>query len=122
MRASVLVQLGGYLDHMEKRLDIATEAVKQQIALATGIIGATLAFTDQVKTVRQGGVWDMLPYAFAPLAASIVCGVFTLMSIAYHLKNGGDPLTHRDVRIVGVLQNITFLGAVIAMVFVIAHR
>jgi hypothetical protein len=104
----------------EKRLDIALEAVKQQIGLATAIIGVTLAFSDQLTDARQGQVWKLLPYAVAPLAVSVVCGVFTLMSIAYHLRGQADPLGHRDVRISGVSQNITFLFAVVAMVYVIA--
>ena len=108
------------MDRAEKRLDIALEAIKQQITLATGILGATLAFSHQLTEARQGRVWKLLPYAFTPLAVSIICGVFALMSISYHLRENHDPLTQSNVRVAGVLQNVTFLIAIVAMVIVIA--
>jgi len=108
------------MDRAEKRLDIALEAIKQQITLATGILGATLAFSHQLTEARQGHVWKLLPYAFAPLAVSIICGVFALMSISYHLKKNDDPLAQSNVRLAGIFQNITFLIAIVGMVVVIA--
>src|SRR5574341_23256 len=107
------------MDREEKRLDIALEAIKQQITLATGILGATLAFSNQLKDARQGRMWKLLPYAFTPLAVSIICGVFALMSISYHLRKEDDPLAQGNVRAAGVLQNTTFLIAIVAMVVII---
>ena len=108
------------MDRLEKRLEIAVEAVTQQITLATGIIGATLAFSDQVTGARQGKVWELLPYAFAPLAFSIICGVLSLMAIAFHLRASPDPLSETGVRLSGALQNLMFVIAIVGMVFVIA--
>lgn len=108
------------MNRPEKRLEIALEAIKQQITLATGILGVTLAFSDQVTGARQGRVWSLLPYAFAPLAVSIICGVYSLMSISYHLRGEKDPLVQGGVRVAGILQNVTFLIAIVAMVVVIA--
>ena len=108
------------MDRAEKRLDLAVEAIKQQITLATGILGATLAFSNQVTGIRQGHVWGLLPYAFTPLAVSIICGVVALMGIAFHLRGEKDPLSQSNVRWAGMLQNVSFLIAVVAMVVVIA--
>ena len=40
----------------------------------------------------------------SPPAVSIICGVFALMSISYHLRENHDPLTQSNVRVAGVLQ------------------
>lgn len=109
------------MDRAEKRLEITLEAVKQQITLAAGIIGATLAFSGQVTGARQGRIWDLLPYAFAPLALSIISGVLALMSIAYHLRGQKDPLAQSGVRLSGIVQNLAFLIAIVAMILVIAE-
>jgi hypothetical protein len=42
------------------------------------------------------------------------------MSIAYHLRDSTDPPGQPGVRLSGVVQNATFLIAIIAMVFAIA--
>jgi hypothetical protein len=109
------------MNREEKRLDLAVEAVKQQITLATAIIGASLAFSSQLSGVKQGKIWDLLPFAFAPLALSIICGVLALMSIAFHLSKDGDPLNKRGVRQLGMVQNLGFLLSVIIMVFIVAY-
>lgn len=108
------------MDREEQRLELATESVKQQITLATAIIGATLAFSGQLSGARQGAIWDLLPVAFVPLAVSIVCGVLTLMSLAFHLGKDGDPLATKDVRVLGALQNAVFMVSVLLMVGIIA--
>lgn len=105
----------------EKRLDLAVESVKQQITLATAVIGASLAFSGQLKGVSQGKVWDLLPIAFAPLAFSIVCGVLLLMSISFYLGTEADPLQQSTVRKLGVAQNAAFILSVILMVIVITY-
>lgn len=104
------------MDRDQKRLDLATEAVKQQITLATAIIGATLAFSEKVTGATQ----DLLALVFAPLVLSVISGVLTLMSISYHLKGSGDPLSPWRVRILGVTQNLGFLLAIVLMWYVIA--
>jgi hypothetical protein len=109
------------VDREEKRLDLATEAIKQQITLATAIIGATVAFSGQLTGIKQGKIWNLLPLAFAPLALSIICGVLALMSIAFHLAKEGDPLGKTGVRRLGMAQNVTFLLAMVMMVFIVAY-
>lgn len=127
MRVASVDLSGGAIDNgdrnmnrEEKRLDLAVEAVKQQITLATAIIGASLAFSSQLSGARQGRIWNLLPIAFAPLAVSIVCGVLALMSIAFYLSKQGDPLEKRSVRQLGVVQNLGFLLAIVLMVFIVS--
>jgi hypothetical protein len=104
----------------EKRLDIAVESVKQQITLATAIIGASLAFSGQLTEVKKGKIWALLPLAFTPLALSIICGILLLMSISFYLGTDQDPLQQKLVRRLGILQNATFIISIILMVIVIA--
>jgi hypothetical protein len=108
------------MDQVEKRLDIACNAIEQQITLATALLGVALAFSDQLSAARQGRVWELLPWAFVPLAVSISSGVLALMSISYHLRDDSDPIAQRDVRIAGIVQNATFLLSIILVVGVIA--
>lgn len=108
------------MEREEKRLDIALEAIKQQITLATAIIGASLAFSNQLKGASQGRIWALLPFAFAPLGLSVIAGVLTLMGIAYNLGHAGDPLASPGVRLLGVLQNAAFLLAVVLMVWIVS--
>jgi hypothetical protein len=42
------------------------------------------------------------------------------MGIAYHLRGKQDSLAQPGVRFAGIIQNLAFLIAVVAMVFVIA--
>ena len=105
----------------EKRLDLAVESVKQQITLATAIIGASLAFSGQLTEVKKGKIWALLPFAFAPLALSIICGVLLLMSISFYLGTEQDPLQQNLVKRLGMVQNAAFILSVILMVIVIAY-
>ncbi|NEP19723.1 MAG: hypothetical protein F6J97_23015 [Leptolyngbya sp. SIO4C1] len=108
------------MNRQEKGLDLAVESVRQQITLASAIIAATLAFSDQLQDTMQGRVWTMLPYAFAPLALSIICGVLALMSISFHLCKNRDPMPQSEVRLFGVCQNLSFMLSVIGLVLIVA--
>ena len=109
------------MNREEKRLDIAIEAVKQQITLATAIIGASLAFSNQLSGAKQGKIWNLLPIAFAPLTVSIICGVLALMSISYYLNKEGDPLSQKGVQKLGIFQNAAFLISIVLMVLIVGY-
>lgn len=107
------------MDAKEKQLEIAVNAVEQQITLATVIIGACLALSDQLTGVKQGRVWDLLPIAFAPLAASVVFGILLLQSISFDLGKEREPFKQGLVRGFGIAQNVTFMLSVCLMLVVI---
>jgi hypothetical protein len=108
------------MDLKEKQLDFAKEAITQQITLATAVIGASLAFSDQIAKVQEGRIWELLPYSFAPLALSIVAGVLALLALSYELGKGADPFRRSGVRLLGVIQNFMFLASMVGMVIIIA--
>jgi hypothetical protein len=109
------------MDKLEKRTDLAIESVKQQITLATAIIGASIAFSDQLSGARGGKIWSLLPFVLTPLAISIVCGVLLLMSISFYLGTDDDPLTQKPVRGLGMAQNAAFILSIVLMVGAIAY-
>jgi hypothetical protein len=101
------------MDAAEKRLEIAVEAVKQQITLATAILAALLALSDKVKPTIVPQLW----IALVPLSFSVLMGVLVLLSISFYLAPRQDPFQERGVRVLGTLQCLSFLGAVFAMVY-----
>jgi hypothetical protein len=107
------------MDREEKRLEVALDVIRQQIALATAIIGAVVAFADPIAKAGDGKLWRMLPWALTPLVVSIVLGVIALMGIGFHLKRPGDPLAKRGVRLSGMVQNVSFLVAMILLVTIV---
>ena len=105
----------------EKALETALEAVKQQITLATAVIGAALAFSDQLGVLQQQAVLSVLPWAFGLLGGSVIFGIFALMAISYELRRGkADPFGVKGVRLSGGLQNVTFMIAMALLAFTIA--
>lgn len=99
-------------------VDLAVEAAKQQITLATAILGGSLAFTDQLSSLA---IWARLPWVYAPLAVSIVAGVLTIMALADSLRRGEEkPLSARSVRVGGAVQNASFMFSVVALAYLLA--
>lgn len=105
-------------DRNRQRLDIALEAIKQQITLSTAIVAAMLAFSGEIAK-NSGFVWGLMLFVLVPFGACIVIGVLALMSISYHLEGEDDPLTAPLVRCFGMLQNVFFIVGVIAMIVLV---
>lgn len=105
------------MDPVEKRVDIAVEAVKQQITLATAILAALLALSEKIKPSIVSQLW----LALVPLSFSILMGVLALLSISFYMAPSTDPFRQTGVRILGSLQCLSFLGSVFAMVYLICN-
>ena len=105
------------MDPVEKRVDIAVEAVKQQITLATAILAALLAFSEKVKPAIVGQLW----LALAPLSLSILTGVLVLLSISFYMTPSTDPFRQVGVRVLGSVQCLSFLASVFVMVYLICQ-
>jgi hypothetical protein len=103
----------------EKQLDIAVESVKQQITLASALLAAALAFANQLKDGLQTRAWSRLPWIAAPLALAIVFGVLCLMSLSYYLTRSVNPMGERGVRLLGGLQNLSFIAAALLSVWLL---
>ena len=98
----------------EKVLELAVEAVKQQIALATVIIGALLAFVEKINSSAASD----LPWVLVPLALTAILGVIILQAMSWYADDATGPLDKPLVRILGIGQNLAFVIAVIAMVVI----
>jgi hypothetical protein len=105
----------------DKALEAGLEAVKQQITLATALIGAALAFTDQIDALKHHDVRSMLPWGFGLLGVSVISGVLVLMAISYELRGGRDPFGGKRVRLLGALQNLAFMIAVGLLAFTVSE-
>lgn len=103
------------MDREAKRTDITIEAVKQQITLASAIIGAIVALAN-----KHDPIWQVLPYALAPFALSVIGGIFALLTIPFALYGEGDPFAAREVRVAGVLQAVLFCVGIVLMVALLA--
>lgn len=103
------------MDRESKRIDITIEAVKQQITLASAIIGALVALAS-----KHDPVWALLPYALAPFALSVIGGIFALLTIPFALYGDGDPFAARGVRFAGVFQAALFCVGIVLLVVVLA--
>src|ERR1700747_2459138 len=107
------------MEKNEKKLDLTTEAVKQQITLASATITFVLAFAKNIADATGRPLWKYVPWALAPFALAVAFGVVVLMSLAYYLPKMDDAVKARPVRILGALQNLSFITATVIMVWII---
>ncbi len=105
----------------DKAFETALEAVKQQITLATAVVGAALAFTDQIDALKRQAALSALPWAFGLLGSSVIFGIIALMAISYQLRGGKtDPFGVGGVRLAGACQNLSFMIAIGLLAFAVA--
>ncbi len=105
----------------DRAFETALEAVKQQITLATAVVGAALAFTDQIDTLKRQAALSALPWAFGLLGGSVIFGIMALMAISYQLRRGKtDPFAVGGVRLAGASQNLSFMLAIALLAFSVA--
>ncbi len=90
------------MDREEKRFDIAMEAVKQQIALASVIITVLSALLVSKEATFQ------ISASFFLFLACILSGVVLLMTIPYVLYSKDDPFGSTSVRVLGAVQSLLF--------------
>src|SRR5262245_16225308 len=107
------------MDLVEKGLETATEAVKQQITIASAVIGGTIAFAGSLKEESMKPIWSQLPWALVAFAVVIAAGIVALQSIAYELKQGRNPYKAIVVRGSGIVQNLAFLWGFIALLVIV---
>jgi len=91
-----------------KMVDVAVEAVKQQITLSTGVLALLLTFLDKIGPTNR----ECLPWAAIPFAFTVLFGVVCLMSIAYYIDDQQGPFSKVPVLLSGIFQNLCFLFAV----------
>lgn len=108
------------MDNKEKAVDTASESIKQQITIASAVIGGTVAFASSLNEAAVVPIWRQLPWALIPLVLAVAFGVAALQCLAFELKaENPTPLSASMVRCFGVLQNIAFVVGFIALVIIV---
>lgn len=113
------------LENVEKSIDIATEAVKQQLNLASGIIAASA-----ILSGSQNYQFEGLRLPLVILFISIIFGILYLLILADALsknksiessqsKSSKNPLNKTSVRLFGLLQLLSFLVGIFILAYTI---
>lgn len=99
-------------ERTKKAFDFAQDATKQLLTLSTGIVALTITFSKEFIgnvpfSARPFAIW-----AWAVFVVSVVCGVWTLLSLTGELDRGsGDGVYGWNVRLPSLIQVVTFLTA-----------
>jgi len=104
-------------EQRRKAFDFASEATKQLIALATGVIALTITFADDLLVGVPAGATKLLMGAWIVDLVSVACGVWTLLSLTGELEPktqvAGQTPSIRDanVTVPSILQIVCFVLA-----------
>jgi cytochrome bd-type quinol oxidase subunit 2 len=107
-------------DRRKAAFDYASDATKQLLTLATGIIAVSITFSTDIIANTTAHRWALIT-AWIVYLVSIVCGVWALLSLTGELEqtqaNPTDPsIRGSNVRLPSILQIIAFLAATICLV------
>lgn len=114
-------------ENLKKAFDFAQETTKQLITLATGVLALTLTFMKDIASSAPGSARVYVEWGWGVYIASIVFGVFTMMSLAGNLERPGQvegspgqarqPSIYRpNIVLFSILQVVTFVSATILTV------
>jgi hypothetical protein len=99
----------------ELAIDIAIQATKLFIALATSVLAFTVTFS---KEINDGVIACSMKTSWFFLGASIIAGVFLLQKVIGELAiNGHVSLYKRSIKIASVIQNVSFVAGVLWVAF-----
>jgi hypothetical protein len=105
----------------EKSFDFASEASRQLITLATGIVTLTVAFSGDVLALSKGNLRGWLTWAWIAFLVSIVFGLGHLLALTGQLGREEDPdIYTTGPRLTSFLQIVAFLvGVVLAAIYLV---
>jgi hypothetical protein len=108
-------------DWKAKSFDYASDASKQLITLATGVVTLTVAFSGDVLALSKGNLRGWLTWAWIAFLVSIVFGLAHLLALTGQLARGSDPdIYAAGPRATSLMQILTFLaGVVLAGVYLL---
>ena len=78
----------------EKSFDFASEAAKQLITLATGIVTLTVAFSGDVLALSKGNLRGWLTASWIAFLLSVVFGVAHLLALTGQLSRAPKSRTY----------------------------
>lgn len=112
---------GSDLEARREGLKIALELIKQQITLATIVVGLSIRFDSKSTSVNIQDI-VVLKIGIALMVVSFILGIFALSSIAYAVRKNrsNDIVQQKNVKRFSVGQGLFFVSGVISLsVFVI---
>ena len=105
------------MDHEEKAVDVAVHATNHQITIASALLAGIVAFSDKLKDQpRLAVLWNHKLWIMVPLLLAIFFGIVLLLGIGAALAGKQPPFRGSVVRFCGIAQNLSFFGAMVAIV------
>ena len=94
----------------EKAFEFVQETVKQVITLSTGIIALTITFVkDFIGEGAPHGAEVLLAVAWLFYILSVICGVWTLLSVTGSLNEGGTDVFSSNIILPAIPHVLTFV-------------
>ena len=103
----------------------AKETVTQLLTLATALVGVSITFAKDVRVSVTTRDRKWLFLAWIIFLVSVICGVWTLMSLTGTLaqeKVAPDAIYGSNITLPSMLQIIAFVGGIIMLIVHAAKR
>jgi hypothetical protein len=107
--------MADFAEHTKKAFDFASDATKQMITLATGVIALTITFRKDIATDVPSTGKTFLAVGWVLYLLSVILGVATLMNLAGNLErpqNDRRSIYAGSIRLLGGMQAVAFLLAI----------
>jgi hypothetical protein len=103
-------------EHVSKAFDIAQDSSKQLLTVAAGIVVLTITFFEDFGKHAPFSAKILLAVAWTVYCISILCGIFTLQTLAGNLENGKLSIYQFNTKLFSIAQIATFVIALILTV------
>jgi len=98
-------------EHVSKAFDTAQDASKQLLTVAAGIVVLTITFFENFGKHAPFSAKVLLAVAWIAYSISILCGIFTLQTLAGNLQKKNLNIYQFNTQIFSIIQIVTFLIA-----------
>lgn len=103
-------------EHVSKAFDTAQDSSKQLLTVAAGIVVLTITFFEDFGKHAPLSAKVLLAAAWVAYSISILCGIFTLQTLAGNLENEKLSIYELNTKIFSIAQIATFVIALILTV------
>jgi len=98
-------------EHVSKAFDTAQDASKQLLTVATGIVIITITFFEDFGQHAPFSAKVLLAISWISYSISILCGIFTLQTLAGNLQKNVLSIYQFNTRFFSITQIAAFLIA-----------
>jgi hypothetical protein len=103
-------------EHVSKAFDTAQDSSKQLLTVAAGIVVLTITFFEDFGKHAPFSAKVLLAASWVAYSISILCGIFTLQTLAGNLENEKLSIYELNTKIFSIAQIATFVIALILTV------